>query len=37
MCDTLVGLGNSTEDGSVMFAKNSDREPNEQRLVQRRK
>jgi dipeptidase len=29
MCDTLVALGNSTADGSVMLAKNSDREPNE--------
>nr|MDO8135609.1 C69 family dipeptidase [Candidatus Njordarchaeum guaymaensis] len=29
MCDTLVALGNSTEDGSVIIAKNSDREPNE--------
>jgi secernin len=29
MCDTLVALGNSTADGSVIFAKNSDRDPNE--------
>jgi secernin len=29
MCDTMVALGNSTADGSVLFAKNSDREPNE--------
>lgn len=29
MCDTLVALANSTADGSVLFAKNSDREPNE--------
>lgn len=29
MCDTLVALGNATADGSVLFAKNSDREPNE--------
>ncbi|MHA1251593.1 MAG: C69 family dipeptidase, partial [Candidatus Helarchaeota archaeon] len=29
MCDTIIVLGNSTEDGSTIFAKNSDREPNE--------
>jgi secernin len=29
MCDTIVALGNSTTDGKVLFAKNSDREPNE--------
>lgn len=29
MCDTMVALGNSTADGSIIFAKNSDREPNE--------
>jgi secernin len=29
MCDTLVALGNATLDGSVLFAKNSDRHPNE--------
>jgi secernin len=29
MCDTFVALGNSTADGKVLFAKNSDREPNE--------
>jgi len=29
MCDTMVALGNATIDGSVLFAKNSDREPNE--------
>jgi secernin len=29
VCDTLVALANSTADGSVIFAKNSDREPNE--------
>ncbi|HEY9086984.1 MAG TPA: C69 family dipeptidase [Anaerolineaceae bacterium] len=34
MCDTMVALGNVTADGSVIFAKNSDREPNEaQQLV----
>lgn len=29
MCDTLVALGNSTSNGSVIFGKNSDRDPNE--------
>lgn len=29
MCDTLVALGNSTKNGKVIFAKNSDREPDE--------
>ena len=29
MCDTMVALGNATADGSVIFAKNSDREANE--------
>lgn len=29
MCDTFAALGNATQDGSVLFAKNSDREPNE--------
>ncbi len=29
MCDTVVAIGNSTEDGSVIFGKNSNREPNE--------
>ncbi|MBA4384284.1 MAG: peptidase U34 [Anaerolinea sp.] len=29
MCDTIVALGNSTTDGKIFFAKNSDREPNE--------
>jgi len=29
MCDTVVALGNSTKDGSVIFGKNSNREPNE--------
>ena len=32
MCDTMVALGNSTADSRVLFAKNSDRQPNE-RLV----
>ncbi len=34
MCDTLVALGNSTKDGSVLFAKNSDRDPNEAHFLQ---
>jgi len=29
MCDTFVAVGKATQDGSVIFAKNSDREPNE--------
>ena len=29
MCDTFVALGNATADGSVLFAKNSDRQSNE--------
>src|SRR5689334_7217401 len=29
MCDTAVALGAATADGSVIFGKNSDREPNE--------
>jgi secernin len=29
MCDTLIALGGATADESVIFAKNSDREPNE--------
>lgn len=29
MCDTFVALSNATENGSVIFGKNSDREPNE--------
>jgi dipeptidase len=33
MCDAWVALGNSTADGSVIFAKNSDREPNEAHLI----
>lgn len=33
MCDTFVALGNSTQDGSVLFAKNSDRQPNEPHVM----
>ncbi|MCS7246792.1 MAG: C69 family dipeptidase [Anaerolineales bacterium] len=33
MCDTLVAVGNSTVDGSVILAKNSDREPNEAHVL----
>ena len=29
MCDTLVATGEATADGTVILAKNSDREPNE--------
>ena len=29
MCDTMVALPSTTADGSVLFAKNSDRDPNE--------
>jgi len=33
MCDTLVVLGNSTEDGNVVFGKNSDRPQAEAQLI----
>lgn len=33
MCDTFVALGNSTKDGSVLFAKNSDRDANEAHAI----
>jgi len=29
MCDTMVAVGPATQDGSTLFAKNSDREPDE--------
>ena len=35
MCDTLVALSSVTSDGNVLFAKNSDREPNEAQFVLR--
>src|ERR1044072_2458451 len=34
MCDTLVALQPHTADGSVWFAKNSDREPGEAQVVE---
>lgn len=33
MCDTFVALSTSTHDGSILFGKNSDREPNEAQCV----
>jgi len=33
MCDTLLALGNSTNNGNVIFAKNSDRPQNEIQLI----
>ncbi|NQV37605.1 MAG: C69 family dipeptidase [Candidatus Marinimicrobia bacterium] len=33
MCDTFVALKTRTKDGSVIFGKNSDREPNEAQLL----
>ena len=33
MCDTLVAVGEATADGSVILAKNSDRQPNEAHLL----
>lgn len=35
MCDTMVALGNSTADGSIILAKNADRQPNERLLTLR--
>ncbi len=34
MCDTIVALGNSTKSGELLFAKNSDRDPNEAQLLE---
>jgi dipeptidase len=34
MCDTLVAVQNSTADGKIWFAKNSDREPGEAQVVE---
>jgi secernin len=33
MCDTMVAVGSATADGSVIFAKNTDREPNEAHML----
>jgi secernin len=33
MCDTLVAVGEATADGTVILAKNSDREPNEAQVL----
>lgn len=33
MCDTLIALGNSTEDGNTIFGKNSDRPDSEVQLI----
>lgn len=33
MCDTIVATGKATADGTVILAKNSDREPNEAQLL----
>lgn len=35
MCDTMVALPAATRDGVTLFAKNSDREPNEAQVVER--
>ena len=34
MCDTFIALENVTSDGSVIFGKNSDREPNEAQVLE---
>ncbi len=34
MCDTFVALSTATKDGSVIFGKNSDREPNEAQILE---
>ena len=33
MCDTIVALGDATLDGTVILAKNSDRQPNEAQVL----
>ena len=35
MCDTIVALPSATKDGRMLFAKNSDRSPNEPHVVVR--
>ena len=35
MCDTMVAVGSATKTGHVLFAKNSDREPNEAQILLR--
>ena len=35
MCDTMVAVGSATKSGNVIFAKNSDREPNESQIMLR--
>lgn len=34
MCDTLVAVGEATQDGAVILAKNSDRQPNEAHVLE---
>ena len=34
MCDTFVALPSTTTDGSIIFGKNSDREPNEAQALE---
>lgn len=34
MCDTFVALGSATKNGTVIFGKNSDREPNEEQRLE---
>ncbi|HSJ53545.1 MAG TPA: peptidase U34, partial [Anaerolineae bacterium] len=33
MCDTMVAVGDTTLDGTVILAKNSDRQPNEAHVL----
>ncbi len=34
MCDTFIAMPSTTADGSVLFGKNSDREPNEAQALE---